>query len=377
MSFRGLTWDHPRGRAALQAANGPVTWDVQPLEGFESAPIAENCAAYDLVVLDHPHLGEALNAGCLKPLDEVFDAGTLAAITGNAIGRSLESYEMAGRLWALPLDAATQVMALRPDLIGTVPASWQEVRELARQDGRVGLSLAGPHAFLSFLSVAQALQPEMDLREGDRWVPDATAEEALTLLAELARLTPPETLALNPIGLLDYMSGHDGLALCPLVYGYVNYAERARAHPIDFHDAPRFGAGAPGSILGGTGIAVSKRCTVTDALRDHLLWLMDPETQSGFIPAHEGQPSARGAWNSDRVNAPVGGFYHNTKDTLEAASIRPRHDGYIAFQTEASAVLREGFAAGMSEARLARKLAELFARSQEAGAPREKTEEKT
>lgn len=372
MTFRGLTWDHPRGRAALEAAAGPVHWEVQPLEGFESAPIAENCAAYDLVVLDHPHLGEALEAGCLQPLDEVFDAGDLARITGNAIGRSLESYEMAGRLWALPLDAATQVMALRPDLVGTVPATWQEVRELAREDGRVGLSLAGPHAFLSFLSVAQAMRPEMDLRDGDAWVPDAIAEEALGLLGELARLTPAATLEMNPIGLLEYMGREDALSLCPLVYGYVNYADRSRPRPVDFHDAPRIGAGPPGSILGGTGIAVSRRCRVTDALRAHLLWLMEPETQAGFIPRHAGQPSARAAWKSTEVNSPVGDFYLNTQNTLEAAAIRPRHDGYIAFQTEASAALRRGFAAGTSEERLARDMAHMFASSH-----RERTEEKT
>ena len=71
MSFRGLTWDHPRGYTALAAADGPVHWEVQPLEGFESAPIAALCADYDLVVLDHPHLGEALAHDCLTPLDQV------------------------------------------------------------------------------------------------------------------------------------------------------------------------------------------------------------------------------------------------------------------------------------------------------------------
>ncbi|MAQ82282.1 MAG: hypothetical protein CMH12_03515 [Maritimibacter sp.] len=364
MTFRGLTWDHPRGRLALERAGGPVTWDVQPLEGFESAPIRETCANYDLVVLDHPHLGEALNAGCLRPLDELFAAADLDAIGARTIGPCLESYEMAGRLWALPLDAATQVMAVRGDMVQDVPRTWDAVLDMARAGGKVGLSLAGPHAFLSFLSVAQALNPGMDLRNGDVWVPTDTATQALAILGELARLTPEQVWPLNPIGILDLMSNSDALALCPLVYGYVNYADHALDKPIDFHDAPSIDDGAPGSILGGTGIAVSTRCEMTEDLRAHLLWLMREDTQTGFIPQNAGQPSARAAWQNADVNAPVGGFYAQTTRTLETASIRPRHDGFIAFQSDASALLREGFQSNCPDGRLASDLADLFSRSQ-------------
>ena len=43
------------------------------------------------------------------------------------------------------------------------------------------------------------------------------------------------------------------------------------------------------------------------------------------------------------VNARWGGFYRNTADTLEAAYVRPRHRGYIAFQAAASVLLRQAF----------------------------------
>lgn len=363
--FRGLTWDHPRGRVALEQAQGPITWDVQPLEGFESADIAQNCAAYDLVVLDHPHLGEALNAGCLRPLDEIFAADAIAAIAGRTIGPCLDSYESGGRYWALPLDAATQVMALRPDIVGDVPDTWQDVIDFARDGGRVGLSLGGPHAFLTFLSVAHAIKPDMDLRNGDAWVPDDVAGAAIEIISELARVTPQATLGLNPIGILEHMSRNDDLALCPLVYGYVNYAELSRTHSLAFHNAPRIGTGQRGTILGGTGIAISTRCDVSDELRDHLLWLMSHDVQAGYIPEHQGQPSTRAAWNSPTVNARVGGFYSNTADSLEAAAIRPRHNGYIAFQSAASAHLCDGFATGVSTARIIREMEEMFAASRE------------
>jgi multiple sugar transport system substrate-binding protein len=119
-SYRGLTWDHPRGRDALiAAARGSgldLTWDVHPLSGFESTPIEQLAERYDVIVLDHPQLGDAIRHDCLQPLDEVVDA--------DFVGPSVASYRMNGRLWAWPLDAATQVAATRVDLVGEPPRLW-------------------------------------------------------------------------------------------------------------------------------------------------------------------------------------------------------------------------------------------------------------
>lgn len=365
MSFRGLTWDHPRGRHALEAAEargGPVIWDVQPLEGFESAPIGELCARYDLIVLDHPHLGEALALDCLRPLDEVFPAEELSAMAAQAIGPSAESYVMAGRQWALPLDAATQVMVRRPDLLEQPPVTWQQVGELSRSTGKVALSLAGPHAFLSFLSVVQAMDPRVSLRDGDQWISRDLASKAIDLLADLAARSPASVAHLNPIGILEHMSGgQDDVILCPLIYGYVNYSAPSRKMPLAFSDAPRMRANMPpGSILGGTGIAISKKVVVDHSLRTHLLWLMSPDVQKGFIPDHDGQPGNRDAWSDPRINEATGNFFASTFETLEAAAIRPRHNGYIAFQSAASAAMREGFDSGCASAAVAERLEELF-----------------
>ena len=43
------------------------------------------------------------------------------------------------------------------------------------------------------------------------------------------------------------------------------------------------------------------------------------------------------------MNARWGQFYRNTAATLESAYVRPRFNGYIRFQTEASALLRDCF----------------------------------
>ena len=364
--YKALTWDHPRGYVALTdaakraraAGEIDITWERQPLEGFESHPIAELCANYDLVVLDHPHVGEAVAHACLQPLESVFDSETLATIAADTIGPCLQSYVYGGSTWALPLDAATQVMATRPDLLdGPVPVTWAEVEDLSERTGRVALSLAGPHAALSFLSVCTALGEEPGRPGYDVLVSDAIGIAAFELLARLAGRSPRAVTSANPIGILAHMASGRDVALCPLIYGYVNYSAPAAGHRIAFHNAPRsVGGGRPGSTLGGTGIGISRHCEITPALKAHLLWLMSAEAQTGFIPDHEGQPSRRSAWHDGGVNSAWGDFYRNTADTLEAAYVRSRFDGYIRFQSDASALLRAAFedrqAAGATVARL-------------------------
>ena len=52
-----------------------------------------------------------------------------------------------------------------------------------------------------------------------------------------------------------------------------------------------------------------------------------------------------GGGESHSVNAPALGFYERTRATLEGAWVRPRHDGYMAFQQAASERLRRGLEA--------------------------------
>jgi multiple sugar transport system substrate-binding protein len=328
--FIGLTWDHPRGREALQAADfAGLGWEVQPLEGFESSPIGELAERYDLVVLDHPHLGDALVADCLRPLEELFTASELAGWAAGAVGPSARSYVLDGHTWALPLDAATQVSARRPDLLAAAPASWAHALAL---DVPAAPSLAGPHAFLTLCSIAVSLGGDLG---GDDFFEPAIASEALAILAELAARAPAMTRGLNPIGLLELMSATDELAYVPLVYGYVTYS-------------PRIAFGAPplgsriGSTIGGTGIAITRRSEPTPELLDHLRWLLSPEAQRGFIPRHSGQPSARTAWTDPGVDSAAGGFYSATLETIEGSWVRPRFAGYIPFQSAASALIRDG-----------------------------------
>lgn len=364
MTYRGLTWDHPRGFNALDAAAKAnpqlaLSWAMQSLEGFETHPIADMCANFDLVVLDHPHVGEAVAGDCLRPLEEIFTPEEITVWARDCIGPSLKSYRFAGQHWALPLDAATQVMACKES--HNIPQTWDEVLAF---DGPVALSLAGPHAALSFQSICVALGERPATADPDVLISETVGSAALAIMQRLTDNSPLSVRDKNPIGILQHMLDYDDVALCPLIYGYVNYATR-----LIFANAPR-GAGGIGSTLGGTGIGISRRCKITPELLDHLRWLMSPQAQIGFIPAHDGQPSLRAAWADEGVNARWGNFYLNTFDTLEAAYVRPRHNRAIAFQTAASQAIRDTLYAQRSHDQLLTQLQTLYAGTRVPGSER-------
>lgn len=350
-ALNGLTWDHPRGYNALAAAahlhsaSFELNWDKQSLEGFESHSIADLCERYDLVVFDHPHLGEAIANDCIFSLDEVFAPSELENLVAGSSGPTAKSYAMNGKHWAVPLDAATQVSAWRNDLIqpDVDGFCWDYVSNLSANTGKVALSLAGPHALLSYFSILSSMgEPANPDRE--ILIDDQAGRDAYELMTELAQRSPRNVLHLNPIGILEHMSVNSDVVMCPLIYGYVNYADSSKAaqHRILFSNAPSWSIGEiPGSTLGGTGIAISKRCPITPELKAHLLWLMSEAAQTCFTPQHQGQPSLEKAWENPTLNHTWSDFYSSTAASVTHAYVRPRYNGYISFQTKGSAYLRE------------------------------------
>lgn len=338
--LQGLTWDHPRGYLPLDAiaasfADPAVRWERQSLDGFESAPIADLARRYDLLVIDHPGVADAVEAEALYPLDELLGADELAAICAASVGESGTSYAFRGRTWAVPIDAAAQVCAYRADLLsGMVPGTWSEIVALST-DIPVGLCLGGPHALLALLALiaAQGVRP---------WpFSDAAVDAALSawpiLLTLTANAPDPTLLLADPIQVLEAMSTSDRVALCPLVYGYVTYAGD-RARPLMFADAPRWSVGSPiiGSVLGGTGLAVSATCSALDDVRRYLRLITSDEAQEQLIPQGGGQPASRAAWRRGSA------FFSRTRETVEQAWVRPRRPGWVAAQAAASEAIRSG-----------------------------------
>jgi len=397
--LRGLTWDHPRGYRVLDALAGAlepeitVRWDRQSLEDFESRPLRTLADDYDLLVVDHPGLGEAVRDGALRPMHEIFSRSELAGWRAGSAGASFDSYRLGQRQWALPLDAAAQVSVARPDLVGAGPASWADAVRLA---GEVptALCLGGPHALLMFsaLCVAAGAAPATD---GPEFVTAAAGAAALQVMADLLARSDRGLAVRNPIAVLDAMAAGDGPAFCPLIYGYVTYsaspggrppgtpraspARRGHAsgeprlagdqeperHKLAFFDAPA-GAGGIGSVLGGTGLAVTRSCAQPAAAAALIRTLLSERVQTGLFAAHGGQSAAAAAWLDPGANAASGGFYQATWATVQQAWVRPRLAGYLEFQAEASAALRDGLLAGEPHGSLVRRVNEMFARAGQA-----------
>jgi len=345
-----MTWDHPRGYDPLVAcsalykeSNGvEITWEKRSLQDFESFPVEELARRYDLIVIDHPHAGQVAREGCLHPLDQAGFAAERRAMLANSVGLSYHSYVFDGRLWALPLDAATQVQAWRPDFLDKAPEAWGEIMALARA-GKVVLPLRAPHSLMCLMTLAANLGWQPGSSDED-FMPQAVGEAVIEQLAELADHLDKRCFSLDPIAALDMMADRDDLVCCPLVYGYVSYAHAGfRAHRLAFADIPCMGSSGPlGSVLGGTGLAVSAKSGQRDAALNFAYWVTSGAVQRGPYAAAGGQPGHGTAWLDPGVDQAANGFYSRTRATLEGAMLRPRHDGYMAFQDEAARLIGEG-----------------------------------
>jgi multiple sugar transport system substrate-binding protein len=324
-----------------------VRWDRQPLEGFESRPLRTLADGYDLVVIDHPGLGEAVRDEALLPLDQLLSVAELAACAAVAAGRSFASYQFAGQQWALPIDAAAQVSVGRADLTDDQPVNWEDACHWSRRQ-RTAVCLGGPHALLMFSAICVALgAPPADSPESGTLVDPDTGLAALEIMADLLAHADPALAGQNPIAVLDAMAADDGPVYCPLVYGYVTYQRpRPGGRPLAAFDAPAGPGGGIGSVLGGTGIAVTRSCANLAAARSLLLRLVSSDVQVGRYAELGGQSADRRAWLDPAADARAGGFYSATYQTIEAAWVRPRFAGYVEFQAAASAVLRDGLSAG-------------------------------
>jgi multiple sugar transport system substrate-binding protein len=348
----GLTWDHPRGYGPLEALDRldrpespdrrgltPINWARQPLEGFEGKPLSDLADKFDLLIIDHPHVADAVEAGALIPIDQIVSPAQLERWRQLTAGLSFESYQYQGKQWALPVDAATQVMATQLDV--TPPDTWSEVLEYASGE-TVALCTAGPHAFHTWISVLVAQDALSQDHQELVSIQDGVA--ALEFLIELYEKSAGNVVDFNPIQLLEHMAQNETVRLCPLVYGYVNYSQPAPGrNQLRFHNAPSWQAGGRrGSVLGGTGIAVTSSAKDRfGEIEPHLSRLMDPTVQATLVPESGGQPSARSAWSSASVNDASGNFYSNTLETLETAWVRPRWLGWNTFQYKGSAIIRD------------------------------------
>ncbi len=347
ITLRGVTWDHTRGYAPLAASielyareyGVQIQWDKRSLKDFGDAPVDALAEKYDLLIIDHPHVGLAAGTGCLLPLDSCIAPDVMKTLDAQSAGPSHASYCYAGHQWGLAIDAAMQASAYRPDLItDDLPDTWDGVIALGewlKRDGQhIALPLCPTDAICSFLSLCASLgSPPGD---GNRLGDEAVGRQALDYLLQFCRLSPADCLDWNPIALLNHMSEASDIAYCPLTFCYTNYARQGYArHRLRFHNIP----GIKGSILGGTGFAVSARCAHPAEACAYGAWICGGEIQRTLYLEQGGQPGNALAWDDLAANQLTGNFFFDTRQTLDAAYVRPRHNGFVTFQERAGNVI--------------------------------------
>lgn len=346
--LRGMAWDHSRGYDPMAATSEAyarkhpgvrIEWEKRSLQAFADRPIGEMAERYDLMVIDHPHVGEAARSGLLLPLDGLGRDGELEALAARSVGASHASYEFHGRQWALAIDAAAPVACRRPDRLGEAPRRWEEVLELAG-DGAVGFALVPINALMTWFGLAR--NKGYAVAQGELVMEPGQSAEIIEAMREILALMDPRCLDLDPIGVYEWMGrNEEAPSYSPFGYGYANYSRAGYCRfPLAFCDAPGFGSNGPrGAVIGGTGIAASARSGRKEVAVDYAFWIASAECQKGLFFESGGQPANAAAWEDEACNAASLDFFRNTRETLETAWLRPRHDGYMGFQGEAGRLI--------------------------------------
>src|SRR5262245_19029290 len=95
--LRGIAWNHTRGYLPMVATaqrfeelhlNISIHWDKRSLQSFADASMADLAAAYDLIVMDHPHTALAASQHLLLPFDNWLSSPFLADQAANSVGGS-------------------------------------------------------------------------------------------------------------------------------------------------------------------------------------------------------------------------------------------------------------------------------------------------
>lgn len=358
ITLKGMTWSHPRGYDPMVACSADwlektgvtVEWDKRSLQDFESFPVEELARSYDLIVIDHPHVGQITAENCLAPLDRPDRQAEFEALAAGSVGASFPSYHWLGHQWAFPIDAATQVLAWRPDRLEAPPAKWEDVLHLARR-GAVLLPLRPPHSLMSFFTLCGQLGRPCSVDRETPFAEPETGSKALEMIRELASLIDPACLTMDPIAVLDTMGDiNSPVTVSPLIYGYVSYSlDGFRPARIAFADMPLVGDSKHnGSALGGTGIAVSAFSKNRQAAIDFAYWIAGGPVQADRYWRSGGQPGHAAGWEDDGANAATLDFYRASRRTLEGAWLRPRHDGYMPLQEEASHIVNNAVTGAIS-----------------------------
>src|ERR1700722_4701181 len=185
----GITWNHTRGYLPMVAtaqrfcelrSTISITWHKRSLQQFADAHLSDLASRFDLLVIDHPSIGEAVHQDLLLPLD------------------------LLERANAQP------------------PATGVELLALARR-GLVTVPAIAIDSLMNFFMLANALGAE-PFCHPDEVTPQGEGVRALELLRELVQLSAEGSLERNPIRTWQLLADSETVAYCPFAYGYSNYS---------------------------------------------------------------------------------------------------------------------------------------------------------
>jgi multiple sugar transport system substrate-binding protein len=354
IELKGMAWNHMRGFTSVVATGqrfeelNPgvrITWEKRSLQAFADASLQELSAAYDLLVMDHPHVALAAEDALLLPYDDYLSSEFIADQADNSVGASHPSYNFNGKQWTLAIDAATPIATWREDLVQqrgiTIPRTWDELIALAKT-GAVGMAAIPIDLLMHTYMLCHANDGQLFSSKEE-----LATSESLTLalgnLKELVSLIPAEFQTLNPIQTAEKMSTSDDVAYCPLGYGYSNYSRPGYAqHILKAGDIVSYNGQPLCSALGGAGLAISASTEHAQACMDYAAFTASPTTQQGIFFASGGQPGHRAAWLNDSINAQSNDFFKQTLPALDRAILRPQYHGYMHFQDQGSLVAHDG-----------------------------------
>jgi len=376
IELSGITWNHTRGYLPMVSTaqrfselnpEVSIAWQKRSLQQFADAPLADLAARFDLMVIDHPSIGEAAHHHLLLPLDDHLPSACLEDQSANSVGRSHSSYRYQGHQYALAIDAATPVSGWRPDLLthagAQLPATWDDLLALARR-GLVALPAIPIDSLMNLFMLANALDAE-PFATPDEVIAEPQGTQALQLLRELVQLSAPGSLERNPIRTWQLLADSETTAYCPFAYGYSNYSRAGyAANVLHTGGLVSFNGKPLRSTLGGAGLAISRGCRHRDEALAYAQYVASPQIQKTLYAGAGGQPGHRAAWLDPALNAATNDFFQSTLSTLDAAWVRPRFPGFIAFQDAASKLVHGYLVNGGSEHEVLNRMNQALRRSQ-------------
>ena len=373
--LKGITWNHTRGLLPMVATaqrfselnpDIEISWEKRSLQDFADHNIEDLAKRFDLMVIDHPWTGFGAKTNTILPLSDYLSADYIQDQKENTVGKSFESYVFGGKLWALPIDAATPVAAARLDIFKalglSLPQTFDDLLNLAKK-GLVAFAGIPIDSLMSFYMFCCSLG-EAPFQSQNRVISQEIGVKALKYFRELAQYIAPENFDRNPIKVYEAMVNTNNIAYCPFAYGYSNYSRIGYSkNLLHFYDLVSLNGQNMTSALGGTGLAVSAFSKYIPEAIKYAEFTGSSYVQQNIFADNGGQPGHLKAWINERINNTTHQYFQNTLPALERAFLRPRYFGHMDFQDYAGDFVRDYLMNGGDEILILNKMNELYVKS--------------